>query len=116
MKILRSIAAIVLVFALQSCYKPGEIRIQNNISQAVITDVKWGEVRIASEILPGETSRKTKIERQTQKLPARKQVSFILEANQKRIYLITDADYLLDEDDLLDIVLDDNTKVSNPNR
>lgn len=116
MKMLRTIAVIVVVIILQACHKPGEIRVQNNISKAVITDVKWGDIRISNELLPGETSSKTKIDRHTQKLPARNTVSFIMNANQKSIYLVTDESYLLDEDDLLHIVLDDNTKVSNPNR
>jgi len=51
---MKTLKLILLVFALgimQSCYKPATIRVQNNITQVKIVDVKWGEVYLATELI-----------------------------------------------------------------
>jgi len=107
---------IVGVLALmQSCYKSGDIQLKNNISQVKILDVKWGDTHIATELLPGETSGKWKIEHHDEKLPSSHKISFTMTANNKSVYLETEEEFLLDQDDDLLIVLTDTTKVKSPN-
>jgi hypothetical protein len=115
MKNILFILIVCAAVSLQSCYKAGEIQVQNNISQVKIIDVEWGDVYIASELLPGESSYKVSVFRYDEKLPASHKITFKMTANSKTIYLETDEEYLLDEDDELVIVLNDETPVSNPN-
>lgn len=115
MKTIKLILIVFIAVILQSCYKPGDIQVQNNITQVKIMDVKWGDIYIATELLPGETSEKLTIDRYEEKLPSRYKLSFKMTANSKSIYLETEEEYLLDEDDDLLIVLTDDTKVKNPN-
>ncbi len=115
---MKKIIPIILLFLipfLQSCYKSGKLQIQNNISQVKIYDVEWGDLYIASELLPGESSDKIEILKYDEKLPASHKVSFKMTANQSTIYLETSQEYLLDEDGYLVINLNDDTKVENPN-
>jgi len=115
MKKYKIILAVCIGFLLQSCHKPGEIKIKNNISQVKLEDVKWGDVYMAYELLPGESSEKMKLRRYDKKLPATHKVTFKMTANNKTIYLETIDEYLLDEEDDLLIVLSDDTPVKNPN-
>lgn len=101
---------------LQSCYKPGKITIKNNISQVEIQNVKWGDIVVASSLLPGESSYPKIINKYTEKLPSSKTISFKMTANGKTVYLETKEEFLLKEDDDILIILDDNTPVFNPNR
>lgn len=103
------------IVMMQSCYEPGDIQVKNNITQVKIVDVKWGNIYIATELLPGESSEKLTIEKEREKLPASHKISFKMTANNKSIYLETEEEFLLDEDDDLLIVLTDDTKVKNPN-
>ncbi|PKP12080.1 MAG: hypothetical protein CVU09_00865 [Bacteroidetes bacterium HGW-Bacteroidetes-4] len=115
---MKTLKLILLVFALgimQSCYKPATIRVQNNITQVKIVDVKWGEVYLATELLPGETSEKSSIEKYEKELLGKHPVSFIMTANNKSIYLETEEEFLLNEDDDILIILTDDTQVKNPN-
>ena len=95
---------------MQSC-KPGKIRVQNNISQVVITNVQWGDTYLAYELLPGETSSKQKVS----DVPESNKIRFVMQANSQSIYLETEELYHLDHDDDLLIVLTDSTPVKNPN-
>jgi len=114
MKTLKLILIVCVVLIMQSCYKTGDIQVQNNITQVKIVDVKWGHINIASKLLPGE-ARKLTIYKYEDKLPSRYKISFKMTANNKSIYLETEEEFLLDEDDDLLIVLTDDTKVKNPN-
>lgn len=108
-----------IVFAailLQSCHKSADIQLQNNISKVRITDIKWGDHYLSSELLPGETSTKMSIAHSDESLPAKHKVSFTMTANQKYVYLETVEEFLLDEDDDLLITLTDSTQVRNPNQ
>jgi hypothetical protein len=115
MKTMKLILIVCTVVIMQSCYKPGDIHVQNNITQVKIVDIKWGDNYIATELLPGETSEKLTIRKYDEKLPRSHRISFKMTANNKSIYLETEQEYLLDEDDDLLIVLTDDTKVKNPN-
>ncbi|HBF87810.1 MAG TPA: hypothetical protein DDX39_04130 [Bacteroidales bacterium] len=103
----------ILLLTLVSCYKPGEISIENNVSNATLNDIYWGDIYLTSDLLPGESSNPKVINKTTEKLPASYRVSFVLEANNKKVYLETDEEFLLDEDDQILIVIDDETLVVN---
>ncbi len=115
MKAIKLLFITVIAVIMQSCYKPGDIQVQNNITQVKIVDVKWGDIYIAYELLPGESSKKLTIRKHDEKLPSSHKISFKMTANNRSIYLETEEEYLLDEDDYLLIVLTDDTKVKNPN-
>lgn len=104
-----------LPFLLQACYEPGEIKIENRISNARITDVYWGPVFLASDLLPGESSQVRTIEKDEEELPSAYKVSFVMKANNQSVFLETEELFNLDEDQSLNIILDDNTAVFNPN-
>lgn len=105
-----------MISVFTSCQEPADIRIQNNISQVKITSVRWGEIYMAYELLPGTTSDKIRINPIDMKLPASQKVSFVMESNGKSIYLETNEIYALDEGEDKLIVIDDSTKVYNPNQ
>ncbi len=115
MKTMKLILIACIALIMQSCYKPGDIQIQNNIDQVKIVDVRWGDIYLATELLPGESSDKLKIRKNDEKLPSSHEVSFKMTANDNTIYLETEEKYLLDEDGDLLIILSDDTKVKNPN-
>lgn len=115
MKILKPILIVLAFATLQSCYEPGDIQVQNNITQVKITDVKWGKHFIATELLPGEASEKNTISKRDEKLPSSHKLTFKMTANNKTVFLETEEEYLLEEGDELLIILTDNTKVKNPN-
>ncbi|WP_423129002.1 hypothetical protein [Gaoshiqia sp. Z1-71] len=115
MKTLRLFLIACVIIVMQSCYEPGDIQVKNSITQVKIVDVKWGNIYIATELLPGESSGKLTIDKDWEKLPARHKISFKMTANDKSIYLETEEEFLLDEDDDLLIVLTDDTKVKTPN-
>lgn len=115
MKTLRFMVVIVVVAFLQSCHQPGKIKVQNNITKVKIQDIRWGDNYLIYELLPGETSEETTISRNDESLPASHKLSFKMTANNKTIYLETEKEYLLDEEDNLFIILTDTIKVKNPN-
>ncbi|MGE4290058.1 MAG: hypothetical protein AB7E36_15340 [Salinivirgaceae bacterium] len=115
MKPLKLLLVIFALGIMQSCYKPATIRVQNNITKVKIVDVKWGEVYLATELLPGETSEKISIEKYEKELLGKHLVSFIMTANNQSIYLETEEEFLLNEDDDVLIILTDDTQVKNPN-
>lgn len=115
MKTLKLILFVCVIMVMQSCYNTGDIQLQNNISQVKIVDVKWGDISLASELMSGETSAKSTIDKYEEKLPKSHKISFKMTANNKSIYLETDEEYLLDEDDDLLIILTDATEVKSPN-
>ncbi|NCA86438.1 MAG: hypothetical protein EOM83_12840 [Clostridia bacterium] len=110
MKTVNIIIAILVVALVASC-KPGKIRVQNNISQVVITNVQWGDQYLAYELLPGETSDKLSIS----DVPESNKIRFVMQANNQAIYLETEELYHLDRNDDLLIVITDSTPVKNPN-
>ena len=115
--IMRTIIILLIAICLHSCYKEAEIRVQNNISNAKILDVRWGDIIIDYELLPGQTSGKITIEEEsnTIKLPSSNKVCFIMDVNNKSIYLETVEEYKLNYDDDKLIIIDNQTKVRNPN-
>ncbi len=116
MKKLQIILVICVAFIFQSCYKSADIQVRNNISRVKIMDVKWGDIYIAGELLPGQTSSKITVTNHEEKLPATHNISFVMSANDKYVYLETISEYMLDEDQDLLIILEDTTRVQNPNQ
>lgn len=115
MKTIRLLFVVALMVFIQSCHKPGDIKIQNNITKVKIQDVKWGDHYLAYELLPGETSEKLTIRPTNEKLPSSHKISFKMAANNKMVYLETEEEYVLDEEGDVYIILTDQTKVKNPN-
>lgn len=116
MKSIKFILVICIAFIFQSCYKSAEIQVRNNISKVKIIDVKWGDNYIAGELLPGQTSSKITVTNHEEKFPATHNISFVMFANDKYVYLETISEYTLDEDQDLLIILEDTTRVQNPNQ
>ena len=112
-KLLLSLSSIMLLI---SCYKPGKIRVQNNISQVKITEVNWRENNLSWELLPGETSDIIEISKSSENLPVDYNVSFKMEAIGKTVYLETSETFLLNEDEEILINLNDSTEIFNPSQ
>lgn len=116
MKTIKYLLLCSLVWPLLSCERSAQIQVQNNISQVVIEDVQWGDVYLAGQLLPGESSdRRTIRETSSTDLPASRRISFRMRANNQMVFLETEERFTLDEDDDLLVVLNDSTKVRNPN-
>lgn len=107
-KVILFLTAFLIILA--SC-KPGEIRVKNEISNVVITDVRWGDNLIALELLPGQVSKKLVISNDAEKLPASFKISFIMKANQQSVYLRTVEEFMLQKDEEILITLTDETEV-----
>jgi hypothetical protein len=105
----------IFAYLFSACKKPSTIQLQNNISTVKITDVQWGDLFLSNELLPGESSNKKTISPYWEKLPKTGRVTFKMIANNKTVYLETEQEFTLKEDDELLIVLSDDTKVKNPN-
>lgn len=104
------------VFTIACDEKKAHIQVQNNISQVVIEDVRWGDIFIDSRLFPGETSSKKRIrETSTIELPYSGTISFRMKANNQVIFLETEETFTLDEEDDILVVLSDSTLVRNPN-
>ncbi|MGB0167023.1 MAG: hypothetical protein ACPF8V_09235 [Luteibaculum sp.] len=112
---MRLLYTAILALIICSCYKPGKIEVVNNIDRVEIRDVKWGEIRVASSLFPGEKSKKLEIDKSTDRLPSTYNVSFVMSANGRSIFLTTEATYDLDQDETLTIILDDDTPVKSNN-
>lgn len=104
---------ILIAVILTSCYKPGHIKLQNNVSNAKLVNVRWGEILLGSELLTGQETAKVEIRKDDEKLPAQHQISFEMEANHQQIFLKTKREYRLEEDGDILIVIGDTTEVQN---
>lgn len=105
---------IIVALGLQSCYQTAEVSVQNNISNVVINQVKWGGVDLGGGVLPGQQTEKKKVRKQMKRLPASETVSFVMSANGKLVFLRTKARFMLTQGDDIVITLDDATEVETP--
>lgn len=103
-------------FMFSSCYKPGSIEVRNNINNVELQDVYWGDHFISESLLPGQTSSEVSIQKHEEKLPASNQISFEMTANGQRIFLETKTEFLLNEDEVITVVLEEDTEVQNSNQ
>lgn len=101
-----------LGFILSSCKDDGSIVLINRISNAKISDVRWGDTRIAGEILPGESQEK-KVDKSDLKKKQEHKITFTMQAKQKSVYLSTIRTYIVNFGETTEIILEDSTKVSN---
>lgn len=98
---------------------PGRISVQNSIRGAIIKDVRWGDIFLTEDLLPGEKSQSITVYDAGDagygvNLPAAFPIGFYMEVQGDRIYLQTRERYELDMDKVVDIVLSDSTAVVNP--
>lgn len=111
-------AVYILLFLsalLTSCYKPGSISVENKVSNSQLNSIYWGDTYIGGSLLPGQTSGEVTVKKYMEKLPAKHNVSFVLKANGKEVYLETKQQYSLTEDQSIVITIDDTTAIFNPN-
>jgi hypothetical protein len=109
------IGCCLFAYLFSACEKESTVQLQNNISAVKITDVKWGDIFLSNELLPGESCGKKTIYPYQEELPKTERVTFKMVANNKTVYLETDEEFTLNEGNDLLIVLSDDTKVKNPN-
>ena len=114
MKATISILSVIGLWLCTSC-KEAKLQVQNNVSNARIQEVYWGDFSVAAELLPGETSEELTISKSDEDLPSSHRLKFVMYANQRKIYLETKEEYYLNTDDHLLIKVNDGTPVSNPN-
>lgn len=105
---------LILLLGFASCYEPGTIEVKNSISNAKINQVKWGDVYLGTNLLPGQSTGKLSVQKEDQKLPASNKIKFILVANNRQVYLETEELYSLDQEEDKTIVLTDSTAVITP--
>jgi len=100
-----------------ACNKPSTIEVVNNLPVAIVNNIKWGDVPIASELLPGKTSGKVKIYEDAHynlDFPEEFPLKFYLKLNGDNMYLETRMSYKLRKEDGILISIDDSLKVFNP--
>jgi hypothetical protein len=101
-----------------SCNKPSTIEVQNNLLNGTLKNVYWGEIPIAHEILPDETSGQIKIYEDAHynlDFPEEFTLQFTFKVDGKEIILQTNNTYKLGREENLLIFIDDSTKVSEVN-
>ena len=79
-----------------------------------MSEISFGEYHLYDVLLPGETSDYFAIRDFKSHWPKKNKLEFYLEANNRRVYLKTKQEYILDYDDKLYIVIWDTTEVYNP--
>lgn len=97
-----------------SCNKPSTIEVQNKLNQAKIKNVYWGEVPIAYEIIPDETSGKVRIYEDAHynlDFPEECLLTFLLVKEGKELQLQSKQLFTLKKEDDLLIVIDSLTQV-----
>lgn len=113
MKLLQTLSILLAVLVIQACGS-SVIRVENDITGVEIQDVRWGDYYLAGSLLPGQTSGDIEILHSEAELPLNQQVTFVMRANNRVIFLETVGSYSLDKDDDVTIVLGDDTEVRNP--
>lgn len=112
-------ALLLCVAAIGCAEKPGKISVQNSIRGVVISDVRWGDIFITDQLLPGEASNSITVydagdDSYGVNLPTAYPIRFYMEVQGDRIYLETRESYKLDVEEDIDVILYDSTRVFNP--
>jgi len=111
MHLLKLTTILLITLSFVACEdKEGTIIIENGISNTEINTVYWGSEYISSSLLPGQESSLT-IYDDKDGFPKIEQVSFVMNANSKSVYLVTLDEYELEADMTLRIILTDSTRV-----
>jgi hypothetical protein len=112
---MKYILASALVCLLFSCQEPAEITVQNRLPNGKLLNVRWGDLLLATELLPGQTSVNEEIYSNNNlvDLPDVNAVSFTLESNGSKIFLETVETFALDVEEQQRIIIDTATQVTN---
>ena len=112
---MRRLFWLIIIVAFTSCNKPSTIEVQNDLPDASLKNIYWGEVPIAYEILPSETSGQVKIYEDAHynlDFPEEFPLRFLLKIHGKEIQVQTVKIFILGKEDDLLITITDSTKVS----
>ena len=105
---------IIPVLFLISCQETGTVQVENRVSNARLENINFGDIPITYSLMPGQKSSKVTVTDSKEKFMKTGQVEFIMARDGKRVYLKTKAEYLLDYDEDLFIIISDTTEVVNP--
>lgn len=105
---------ILLSISLFSCMEQGKIKVQNNVHNARLESINWGDIPIAYSLLPGQTSEEIDVEDVKDNFPKTYPLEFIMSRSGNQVYLKTKSHYELDYDQTLVIIVSDSTEVTNP--
>lgn len=108
------LALILLSFWACKKYETAEIQIQNNVHNAMVYDITWGETYFYEQLIPGDKTSSITIEEEEDEWPMSHRVKFFMKANQQRVLLYTKDYYQLNPNDKLLIVISDSTAVESP--
>lgn len=112
---MKNLLALTVMFLFVSCQEPAEITVQNRLPNGKLLNVKWGDLLLDTELIPGETSVNEEIygNNSLVDLPDTHPISFTLESNGAKIYVETVESYRLDLDEQQRIIIDTLTEVTN---
>lgn len=110
--ILLLIGATILVSCDEEEYE-AKLTIENDVSGTTITQIYFGDFNVGYQLLPGQKNIQ-KLYGYAEEWPKTGNVFFVMQANQKQVYLQTRASYTLNPNDDLLIVISDTTAVVNP--
>jgi uncharacterized ubiquitin-like protein YukD len=115
---MKQFVVVLVVLILAACQdETSSIKIQNNLSKAVIRNAQWGEIRLASQLMPGQTSKALELDNYYNyydiRLPAKFPVKFYIDVNGDKIYLQTRDSFRLGIEDEIVIAIEDETEVFN---
>lgn len=117
MSMRRLTAYLIVSIGLFSCEKdPGQISVINKLPGAELKNVKWGDLLIDNQLLPGEQSQVIKIREDDFRadLPESHSISFQMTVNSSTVFLKTIEIFLLDLEESIMIEIDTTTEVQNP--
>jgi hypothetical protein len=110
---------VIVIFGilLASCTKPSTFEVENDLSSGTITNLKWGEVPLASIILPEETTGKVRIYEDAHynlDFPEEFTLNFFLELNGNKVFLETRKIFKLGNKDEIFVSINDSLEVFEP--
>ena len=110
-------AYLIVSIGLFSCQKdPGQISVINKLPGAELNNVKWGNLLVDNQLLPGEQSQVINIEENDflVDLPESNSISFQMTVNSSTVFLETIEIYRLNLEESIVIEIDTTTEVQNP--
>lgn len=110
----RIIFLLVISVFFFSCKKEADMNLKNNVSNAVLNSINWGEFALGGDLYPGETTEVRVFKGREVDFPETHKITFRMTVNNQEVYLETVEEYTLDEGGYQEIVIDDNTAVVNP--
>jgi hypothetical protein len=99
---------------LSACHDEARIQVTNRVHNVRLDNISYSNVRIGSNLLPGETTEATVSDRYEEvSFPATAPLEFYMVKGDRRIYLKTKEFFRLDADEMLEIVIADDTELVN---